>query len=103
MSDHKIKYQGFLNTILKLKDLYGSILFSEDRFWGLLTDFYNFSGESVLKEIAKECVSKVYVKDIASTSDFKRTIRHILNTYDSASLFSREAEFPNQNKEDWTR
>ena len=54
MSDHKIKYQGFLNTILKLKDLYGSILFSEDRFWGLLTDFYNFSGESVLKEIAKE-------------------------------------------------
>ena len=91
MSDHKIKYQGFLNTILKLKDLYGSILFSEDRFWGLLTDFYNFSGESVLKEIAKECVSKGYVKDIASTSDFKRTIRHILNTYDSASLEKREA------------
>ena len=35
MQDKTIKYHNFLNIILILKDKYGSILFTEDRFWGI--------------------------------------------------------------------
>ncbi|MDE6257402.1 MAG: hypothetical protein K2M53_03350 [Muribaculaceae bacterium] len=74
-----------------LKDKYGSVLFTEDRFWGILTDFYNFNGESTLKDTAKECIRKGYIKDLASVNDSKFEIKRILEYYDSESVGKREA------------
>ena len=74
-----------------LKDKYGSILFTEDRFWGILTDFYNFNGESILKDTAKECVKNGYVKEIAACNDPLIEIERILRSYESESKAKQEA------------
>ena len=74
-----------------LKDKYGSVLFTEDRFWGILTDFYNFNGESILKDTAKECVKNGYVKEIAICNDPLIEIERILRSYESESETKQEA------------
>lgn len=74
-----------------LKDKYGSVLFTEDRFWGILTDFYNFNGESILKDTAKECVKNGYVKEIAACNDPLIEIERILRSYESESETKQEA------------
>lgn len=74
-----------------LKDKYGSVLFTEDRFWGILTDFYNFNGESILKDTAKECVKNGYVKEIAICNDPLIEIERILRSYESESEAKQEA------------
>ena len=74
-----------------LKDKYGSVLFTEDRFWGILTDFYNFNGESILKDTAKECVKNGYVKENAACNDPLIEIERILRSYESESEAKQEA------------
>lgn len=74
-----------------LKDKYGSVLFTEDRFWGILTDFYNFNGESILKDTAKECVKNGYVKEIDACNDPLIEIERILRSYESESDTKQEA------------
>ena len=91
MQDKTIKYHNFLNIILILKDKYGSILFTEDRFWGILTDFYNFNGESILKDTAKECVKNGYAKEIDACNDHLIEIKRILRSYESESDTKQEA------------
>ena len=74
-----------------LKDKYGSVLFTEDRFWGILTDFYNFNGESILKDTAKECVKNGYAKEIDACNDPLIEIKRILRSYESESDTKQEA------------
>ncbi|MDE5869446.1 MAG: hypothetical protein K2H18_04365, partial [Muribaculaceae bacterium] len=65
MTKNNIPYPKFLDTLVKLSDEYSPGIFTSDKFWPILADYYNFSLESNLKSYTRLCIKIGYISVIA--------------------------------------
>lgn len=58
------KYLDLIGAVKATVDEFGVRIISTPKFWYVLSDYYHFSSNIVLRNIYKECISRGYIRDI---------------------------------------